>query len=53
MSGRVGDVLKKHREVLDGSLFFICGLTPMIDDVKSLLLSMDFSEENIFYEKYD
>lgn len=51
--GRVGDVLKKHREVLDGSLFFICGLTPMIDDVKSLLLSMDFSEESIFYEKYD
>lgn len=51
--GRVGDILQKHREVLDNSLFFICGLTPMIDDVKSLLLSMNFPEGDIFYEKYD
>lgn len=51
--GRVDDLLKKNRKMLDGAVFFICGLTPMIESVSNWLISTGVAECDIFYEKYD
>jgi len=33
--------------------FFVCGLKPMVDDVRSILKQAGFDRKQIFYEKYD
>ncbi len=51
--GRVLRLLEKHYSSNEKSLFFICGLKAMVDDIRNLLRKLGTAEQNIFFEKYD
>lgn len=54
--GRVGRVQAHLEEVTKGRRdldFYLCGLRPMVDDVRQLLKNMGFERKQIRAEKYD
>jgi CDP-4-dehydro-6-deoxyglucose reductase len=55
-TGRRGHVQRHLEEAIAGRReidFYICGLKPMVDDVRSILKGMSFDRKQIRYEKYD
>ncbi|MDP9113465.1 MAG: FAD-dependent oxidoreductase [Acidobacteriota bacterium] len=54
--GRTGRVQAHLAEALEGRTdvdVYLCGLRPMVDDVRQILKSMGFDRKQIRYEKYD
>lgn len=54
--GRNGHVQAHLAEALDDRRdldFYLCGLKPMVDDVRGILKGMGFDRKQILYEKYD
>jgi ferredoxin-NADP reductase len=54
--GRSGRVQAHLAEAIDGRNdidIYLCGLKPMVDDVRQMLKSMGFDRKQIRYEKYD
>jgi ferredoxin-NADP reductase len=54
--GRTGRVQTHLDEVIAGRTdidFYLCGLKPMVDDVRGILKGMGFDRKQIRYEKYD
>lgn len=54
--GRGGRVQAHLDEVIAGRTdidFYLCGLKPMVDDVRGILKGMGFDRKQIRYEKYD
>lgn len=54
--GRVGRVQAHLPEAIGGRSdidIYLCGLQPMVDDVRQLLKGMGFDRKQIRYEKYD
>lgn len=55
-SGRVGRVQTHLAETIGGRTdvdIYLCGLRPMVDDVRQILKGMGFDRKQIRYEKYD
>jgi len=55
-SGRKGRVQAHLAEAIGGRTdidIYLCGLRPMVDEVRQLLKSMGFDRKQIRYEKYD
>jgi ferredoxin-NADP reductase len=55
-TGRVGRVQAHLAEAIGGRTdidIYLCGLQPMVDDVRQILKSMGFDRKQIRYEKYD
>jgi CDP-4-dehydro-6-deoxyglucose reductase, E3 len=55
-SGRTGHVQAHLEEAIAGRRdvdFYLCGLKPMVDDVRAMLKAMSFERKQIRYEKYD
>ena len=59
-TGRVGRVQAHFEEAIDATCetrssldIYLCGLKPMVDDVRQILKSMGFDRKQIRYEKYD
>jgi ferredoxin-NADP reductase len=54
--GRMGRVQAHLAEAIGGRSdidIYLCGLQPMVDDVRQILKSMGFDRKQIRYEKYD
>lgn len=55
-TGRAGHVQVHLKEAIGERRdldFYICGLKPMVDDVRAMLKGMGFDRKQIRYEKYD
>jgi ferredoxin-NADP reductase len=55
-TGRTGRVQAHLTETVGNRRdvdIFVCGLQPMVDDVRSILKQAGFDRKQIFYEKYD
>ena len=55
-TGRNGRVQAHLAEAIDGRRdidIYLCGLRPMVDDVRQILKAMGFDRKQIRYEKYD
>lgn len=55
-TGRAGRVQAHLNEAIGGRRdidVYLCGLKPMVDDVRQILKSMGFDRKQIRYEKYD
>jgi CDP-4-dehydro-6-deoxyglucose reductase len=55
-AGRTGRVQSHLSEAIDGRKdidIYLCGLQPMVDDVRQILKGMGFDRKQIRYEKYD
>ncbi len=55
-TGRAGRVQAHLAEAIDAQRdidIYLCGLQPMVDDVRQILKSMGFDRKQIRYEKYD
>lgn len=55
-TGRTGHVQAHLKEAIGERRdldFYICGLKPMVDDVRAMLKEMGFDRKQIRYEKYD
>jgi ferredoxin-NADP reductase len=50
--GRVQELIKTHIKDTNQT-FLLCGLNAMIQDVKSLLLTLEIPEDNIHFERWD
>lgn len=54
--GRSGHVQSHLQEAIAGRRdidFYICGLKPMVDDVRGMLKELGFDRKQVRYEKYD
>jgi NAD(P)H-flavin reductase len=54
--GRTGRVQAHLDEAIGGRRdidIYLCGLQPMVDDVRQILKGMGFDRKQIRYEKYD
>lgn len=52
-TGYVQNMLKKYISSPAETHIYICGLTPMINEVQKTALEMGFTKEQVFFEKYD
>ncbi len=55
-TGRTGRVQAHLAEAIGGRMdidIYLCGLKPMVDDVRQTLKGMEFDRKQIRYEKYD
>jgi NAD(P)H-flavin reductase len=55
-TGRAGRVQRHLVEAIGGRSdidIYLCGLQPMVDDVRQILKAMGFDRKQIRYEKYD
>lgn len=53
---RIGRVQQHLQEAINGRQdidFYLCGLRPMVDDVRGMLKEMGFDRKQIRYERYD